>query len=648
MGNQKCRNVTLFFTFSHIPTKNCDLAISFPILVSMGYHRHTLIVGLSLCLLFPTLGAQEALRGVLDLRQTPSDELTILKGQWWFRSLETPQSEMPELLIPVPGSWKSHTGETYTAGEYRLTILFPDNVPMNGALLFSELSQILVILVNGEEVFRSGNWEMNQTHFTRQQVPIRLQPETEIILKLKNVVFRKGGLIHAPQIGTYERVFRYRLSRMFIEALNIGIFFFIAIYHVFQLSRHYIKRSAVYLVLAAAMAMLRGFIAGENIISIFLPNFPWELDYGLEYFTVYGSLSGLILYTYNDHSVVGRSWRLWMKILSTIGIFFALLSLMIPIKLLSPSIYGFQIYMALSLGYILALLIKGVYERGKKALPFAFAALVLATFSAMDSLYYLGLDFPFNLSQLGLMIFLLTHVFTLSHYHGEAFLQAESLALSLEQEVAERTRQLQQSNAQLRKKIAEKNEAEKRLVRLSTTDPLLGIANRLKINEDLYRAHALHKRYSTPYGVILFDVDHFKSVNDRYGHDCGDRVLQDVANIAGKQIREEDVLARWGGEEFLVLLASSLPQKQIHIAERIRSALEVHDFDQVGTVTASFGCATPKEDEDSVDTVVKRADRNLYEAKESGRNRVVGPDSAPLEYPPDLPTLPSAEDDLTL
>lgn len=153
----------------------------------------------------------------------------------------------------------------------------------------------------------------------------------------------------------------------------------------------------------------------------------------------------------------------------------------------------------------------------------------------------------------------------------------------------------------------------------ASTDPLTKALNRRSFLRLLSRT-ALSDE---PFCLIMFDIDHFKSVNDTYGHDVGDAVLREISTLMRDNIRENDTLARWGGEEFMVLSAKTGMQRGKRVAERLRAAVESFSFTGVPRqVTSSFGLAIHATGESS-EELVKRADEALYEAKESGRNKVI-------------------------
>ncbi len=170
--------------------------------------------------------------------------------------------------------------------------------------------------------------------------------------------------------------------------------------------------------------------------------------------------------------------------------------------------------------------------------------------------------------------------------------------------------------------VTKMKEMEDQLKLLSQTDQLTQIFNRVKFHDSLAQEISRARRYQTELALIMLDIDHFKRINDNYGHDVGDDVLVGLSELVKTCIRETDIFARWGGEEFMLLLPHTPLNCAAKLGERIRAAIEKHDFPQVGTVTSSFG-VTQYIESDSEETFTKRVDRALYKAKQKGRNRVI-------------------------
>jgi diguanylate cyclase (GGDEF)-like protein len=156
----------------------------------------------------------------------------------------------------------------------------------------------------------------------------------------------------------------------------------------------------------------------------------------------------------------------------------------------------------------------------------------------------------------------------------------------------------------------------------ASTDPLTGLHNRLNFDQALAGEMARSERYGTPLSLILYDIDHFKRVNDTYGHLAGDKVLVQLSRFVPNLIRTSDFLARWGGEEFIILAPGSGGPMAFQAAEKLRDAVGQVVFEDVGAVTCSFGVAQWVPGETAAEFIA-RADEALYRAKANGRNQVV-------------------------
>ncbi|MCF8476715.1 MAG: GGDEF domain-containing protein [Pseudolabrys sp.] len=155
----------------------------------------------------------------------------------------------------------------------------------------------------------------------------------------------------------------------------------------------------------------------------------------------------------------------------------------------------------------------------------------------------------------------------------------------------------------------------------AATDPLTGLFNRRKFDACVETEIARVQRYQTPLSLVLFDIDHFKVINDTYGHQAGDAVLIGLARYVGSRIRENDVLARWGGEEFVVLCPNSTGPMACQLAGNLLDGIRALEQSTGGPVSCSFGVVQFGEG-DTAETFLARADDALYRAKENGRGRV--------------------------
>ena len=189
---------------------------------------------------------------------------------------------------------------------------------------------------------------------------------------------------------------------------------------------------------------------------------------------------------------------------------------------------------------------------------------------------------------------------------------------TLEERVAERTRDLQQE-------VEARKKAEKQMMQLAATDHLTGVLNRRAFDEKATKEIQRAIRYQRPLAVILLDLDHFKEVNDQYGHQCGDRVLVELANLIQPCLRSIDSLCRHGGEEFIILLPETGEDEAHFLAERLRKEIEkkiIFSDNSTFSITASFGVASWAQEDKDILPSIHRADKALYKAKEAGRNLV--------------------------
>jgi two-component system cell cycle response regulator len=184
-----------------------------------------------------------------------------------------------------------------------------------------------------------------------------------------------------------------------------------------------------------------------------------------------------------------------------------------------------------------------------------------------------------------------------------------------------RTKALQD---ELREKNRQLEEVLLRVEQLAITDPLTELFNRRRFESALENEFKRTMRYGSPNSCLMIDIDFFKKVNDEYGHHTGDVVLKETAQVIKSCIREIDVIARWGGEEFIVLLPETKKDEALGVATRIRETIAGHSFSQIERqITVSIGLAgVPDPSIDTAEKLIHASDFAMYEAKSKGRNRI--------------------------
>ena len=192
--------------------------------------------------------------------------------------------------------------------------------------------------------------------------------------------------------------------------------------------------------------------------------------------------------------------------------------------------------------------------------------------------------------------------------------QLERRNHSLEQQVADRTAELVRLNEELKLRVEENRQ-------LAETDALTGAASRYRLERALQLECERARRFHLPFTVIAMDVDNFKQINDRYGHNAGDQTLINIVALVRSHIREIDLLARWGGDEFMVLLPNTNREDAMVVATKLQALMASESICPHAPATMSFGLAEYQQDEHK-ESLMVRADRALYQAKQLGKDQI--------------------------
>ncbi len=193
--------------------------------------------------------------------------------------------------------------------------------------------------------------------------------------------------------------------------------------------------------------------------------------------------------------------------------------------------------------------------------------------------------------------------------------QLVEINLYLEEKLEERTEDLLETQKGLMQDNTE-------LARLALTDSVTGLSNRAHMGKILQKEFSRYLRHSQSFGIIMIDIDHFKNINDNYGHDVGDKMLVQISQKFEQATRNSDYISRWGGEEFLICCTTISENDLYPIAENIRQMIVDSEFQIKEKITISLGCAMIQTNE-NINELIKRADVALYAAKYNGRNQTV-------------------------
>lgn len=445
--------------------------------------------------------------------------------------------------------------------------------------------------------------------------------EHTIYLRVKGV----AALEIPAKLWTPKAFNSYERADYVFYSIYCGIALAMIIFNalVFALLRESMYALYVFFVSSFALTLA----AQNGLANEFLwPNSPLWSNYSMAIGYSY-TLAALLLFTrsmLNTATLLPRLDRV-VKVIVAIYIaspiaFFLAYQTVIPFAMLlnvvaSTLILGIGIYCA--------------FKRQRSAYFFVAAFIVICTASPINSLRVAGLLptnlFTVNGLQIGsaiemiLLAYALADRLNVARRDKEA---AQAAALSAQQQLVEN---LQDSERRLEEQIHERTQEliakNIELEQLSVTDQLTGVYNRLKLTTLLRAEIERSKRYKTTFSLLMIDVDHFKSINDTYGHPAGDRVLCEIASLLRNHSRTNDAPGRWGGEEFLIICPETQLAGATALGETLRQRVAQHLFSLGPCITISLG-ATQLTPDDTMETLLERVDKALYKAKEAGRNQI--------------------------
>ena len=461
--------------------------------------------------------------------------------------------------------------------------------------------------------------------------------------------------VRSPLFGLDTQIEKQASFSLGKDMFLFGSLFIMSVYHFGLFARRRKDKAPLYFGLLCLLMALRTLITGERFLEqvTFL---PYEVYSKTAYIAAYMSLSAFIKFL--DKTINNLLWEKVVKITDYVCIALALITLLTPRKYYDAFLNIFFVFLAVVLLYVLARLLLATYRKTR------YAGLVLVGFLAIgatavnDVIYQNKLTGIGSIVPIGVFLFIFSQSYLLASKFSSAFSEAEKLTIEnqsillqlkelntdLERKVEERTEELntlmielessnvnlKESMEQLALEVEEHKRAEKQISAayekielMSKTDYLTKLSNRRDIFERMQKEDQ-HKA-STVYSVIVCDIDHFKAVNDTYGHSVGDKILIKIAELLRSAVGPDDSVARWGGEEFLLLLKNTEGYKAYEIMEQIRKSLESESLLEGNSsisVTMTFGICQ-FDGTASFESCIAKADKALYRGKRSGRNKVV-------------------------
>ncbi len=556
-----------------------------------------------------------------------------LNGQWDFcwGELLTPNEfdKLPPEKITSQNITDSWTKMGYPAkgvATYRLHII-KDSDDTSLAIVLPKIYSAFRIYTNNHLLFDSGHPSTKDYETTFTITPdifyfdlLNVEDHYEkldVVIQVANYEYIDGGFSGAPSLGHQTNIkLTKRIStsfRMFLLTTILLVSFLLLVLYFSKRS----NKSVIYLFGAGVFFFINFLICTDSPFYLAFSQIPSSIMMKAYYiFLGFGFLFTFLFfynYTQRKRSISYASYGIKL-----FYVLYGILVLVLPLQ--------FIWFLGLLLSYaniitltIVTAFILNDYITGINKNVLNIAGIMVLSISFFTSFHSPSLLLNYYLASGFILLCLIVQYDFLVGYFN-THLSLENLKESLEFEINRRTEQLTILNENLQEEVIARKEAEENLLLLSTTDHLTSIPNRLLGQNTLNTLFSMYKKYNQLFSVILLDIDDFKFLNDSFGHDVGDTILISVTTALTPLLRKSDLISRWGGEEFLILMPTCTLQNAVFDAEKFRKAVEELAFPQYRSITISLGVAQVLPT-DTTATLLKRADNNLYLAKRMGKNR---------------------------
>lgn len=594
--------------------------------------------------------------GVINLKNWnfKKDGNVKLDGYWefyWNKKIEPSYFQSSnrfknDIYIKVPKKWnekliKKYKVSKYGFATYYCKILLNKNNSTNNQFAFylPTSGSAYDLYLNEKKIASAGKFgssEKTEIPAIKPQIVEVFTKETElnIVMHISNFSQYFAGQWYSIWFGSLHEVFKKKEFRLKRAYFLFGIFLFMSLYYIAFFICNRLNILSLYLAIICFLLALRSNVYEGTVVIDLFDNLSFGLKRKLDYLTFYLVIPAVALFL--KASFVKEISKKIVQIIIFLASVFSLIVIFTNVKTFAATLIYYQVIAFISILYGLYVIILAVLRKRDGAITSLVGVIVLSATGINDMLYAQLIIRTGYYVSYGLLFFVLTQSYLISYrfsktcIHNELLsselearnIELQDLNVNLEKKVEERTREVGEINIILKQEIKERKKAESELIKISTVDTLTNVANRFKFNNEIEKSLNKLSRYSGDMSLILLDLDHFKNINDNYGHDVGDEVLKIAANLITETIRKSDLVARWGGEEFVVLLPNTKIQNAIKFAERLRRKMEAYKFPIDKQVTCSLGVTSYSKDDDSI-TLLKKADEALYKAKETGRNKVI-------------------------
>lgn len=613
------------------------------------------------CSAQPTEIEKKAENGLLDLTQYDlKNEIIALDGDWAFywNQFLTPANIDQGVLsayVPFPSSWNKYqiNGEKIPGSGYATYRLnFTASQPEILALKIPKVRTAYKLWINGELITTAGTVGTTREAMVPKYLPQVVSfdarsGENELILQVSNFYRPSGGLLNSILLGGETQLLNIRYMGLTYELFLFGALMMMGVYHLALFLFRRKDPTPLYFGLFCTLVAIRTLFIGEAYLFSFFQDFNFEIIYKIQTLSFYLGVPLILMFFRSILPMYFSS--LIIRLTQVIAGAYTLVVLFTPTWIAAVVNPIYQIWTLLMIVYLFAMLIKIALHQEKNSGLIILGGLFLIATCFIDIISLsdqitdnwpplLQMIFQGDAnSSTGQLIFAVLYSLLLAKTFTESLeyrtVMGEKLAEMndhLDELVAQRTRELTASNDKVEQQNFELELINHELQRLSLRDPLTELWNRRKYDETINLEWQRCLRQQKPISLLFIDVDYFKNYNDLYGHVAGDGTLIQIGDTLRTALsRPTDMVVRYGGEEFIVLLSETDKEEAIHNANRLREKIEAlgipHAESRVkDCITVSIGVATLQPDRmTKPEDLVKIADKALYQAKSLGRNQVV-------------------------
>lgn len=577
--------------------------------------------------------SKQAVNGLITIQSSDFSqrETLALEGQWsffWQQLLEPEQvktSPKTASFIKGSGGWQSANYEVIGFATYHLDVVLPQPAS-NLAIRIPQVESAYNIYINSELMASGGvvtNTESAATpgyNTALVRIPQGLK-KFAITLQVSNYHSSWGGLWSPVILGDADSLHTITRDEVALSMFILGALLITAIHSLIQFFLRPSDNIPLVFGCICLLLFLREFTVAH--MSFALSGFAggFVLITKLNFFSFYASIPVALYFFHLCYPQVFHA-KMCTVVYSICGAFAAFI-LFFPTRYFGVSATIFQVIAVMVMLYILQRMWVALSKKQTGAGVMLIGSLVAFVFALNDMLNMNSLISTGRFFSLGIIGFITCQsIVTISRFDNfinknaaltdklkERNADLELMSELLETKVEQRTRQLKLANKELKA--------------LANNDPLTNVFNRHGLQQYIQGAFERNRRSQEPFSILLIDYDHFKQINDNYGHDVGDIVLLTGADIIKGSIREQDKLARWGGEEFLILLPDTTLEGALAIGHKLKDAINAKPIGQpIGVKVSVTGGVAQVNQQDSFETLFKRADDALYQGKQQGRNQI--------------------------